>query len=331
MTTIYLCGTLPQHDVAIWQDALRQALPGNDWVFNIGDQPWPALDSDAALRSRIDIALVANPSPAQVAQLAALPHLRLIQSLWAGVEKLTSQPDWPRHIPLARMVDPRMTQAMAQTAVWAVLSLHRDFFGYQDQQAQRQWLERQQPLARNCPVTVLGAGELGLAVARQIASLGYPVRAWSRAGTRQISWNGQQAVVGEPAAQDLDALLADTRIAINLLPLTAQTRGFYNAARLAALPQGASLINLARGGHVIDDDLLAALDNGHLHRAVLDVFNTEPLPQDHRYWTHPRVTVLPHIAAKTSPETGAELVASNVAASRSGQPLQHQVEWERGY
>lgn len=329
--TIYLCGTLPQHDVALWQDALQSALPGNDWVFNIGDQPWPALDTDTALRERVDIALVANPSPSQVAQLAALPNLKLIQSLWAGVEKLTSQPDWPRHIPLARMVDPRMTQAMAQTAVWAVLSLHRDFFGYQNQQAQRQWLERQQPLASQCPVTVMGAGELGVAVARHVAALGYPVRAWSRAGVREVVWAQGVAQLGEPMPIERAALLASTRIAINLLPLTPQTRGFYNARVFAELPQGASLINLARGAHVVDADLLAALDGGHLHRAVLDVFHTEPLPADHAYWTHPRVTVLPHIAAKTHPQTGAELVASNVAACRAGQPLLHQVEWERGY
>ena len=129
----------------------------------------------------------------------------------------------------------------------------------------------------------------------------------------------------------LPALLAAAEIVVNLLPLTASTRGLIDARFLAALPRGASIVNLARGAHVVDVDLLAALDSGHLHRAVLDVFHSEPLPSDHPYWQHPRVTVLPHAAALTDARSAARVVATNLRALRDGAPLMHLADRTRGY
>jgi glyoxylate/hydroxypyruvate reductase A len=239
--------------------------------------------------------------------------LRLIQSLWAGVDRLMADPTLPPGVPVARMVDPAMAAAMAETALWAVLSLHRDFFDYQRQQRDGIWHPHAQRRADGVHVLVLGQGEMGRGAAARIAQQGYPVQGWRRDGT------------------PLAPRLAQADIVINLLPLTLQTHGLLNAEFFAALPPEASVVNLARGAHVVDADLLAALDSGRLRHAVLDVFHTEPLPASHPYWQHPRVTVLPHVAAATDPRSAAAVVAANLRAVHDGLPLQHLVRRGRGY
>jgi len=254
-----------------------------------------------------------------------LTGLRLIQSLWAGVDKLLDDATVPAQVPLARMVDPAMCEAMAETALWAVLSLHRGFFDYAAQQRARQWRLRPQRRADEVTVAVLGLGQMGRAVAQRLAQQGYRVLGWS---THTVRLEGAAARAGNEA---LPQVLAAAQVVINLLPLTPATRGLFNAATLALMLRGASLVNLARGGHVVDADLLAALDRGELSHAVLDVFHREPLPPEHPYWVHPRVTVLPHVAAQTDARSAAEIVARNVRALRQGQPLQYLVDRERGY
>ena len=297
---------------AAWWPALQAALPGERLLR----ERTPA---DASL---IDIALVANPPPGS---LRGLPALRLVQSLWAGVDRLLADPDLPPDVPLARMVDPAMADAMAQTALWAVLGLHRDFFDYAAQQRARLWQPHPQRRAGELRVAVLGLGAMGRACALRLAALGYDVIGWSR----QPSAAADIATASGEAA--LDGVLGGADIVVNLLPLTPATRGFFDAARLLRLRSGASLVNLGRGGHVVDADLLAALDSGRLRHAVLDVFAAEPLPSDHRYWSHPRVTVLPHIAAQTDPRSAAQVVAANVRALREGRPIAHRVDRTRGY
>jgi glyoxylate/hydroxypyruvate reductase len=297
---------------AAWWPALQAALPGEHLLRERGDTP----------AGEIDIALVANPASGA---LQGLPALKLIQSLWAGVDTLLADPSVPTQVPLARMVDPLMSEAMAQTALWAVLGLHRRFFSYAAQQHARQWRQRTQWRADEIPVAVLGLGYMGRSAAQRLAGNGYPVRGWS---SRQAEVDGVVALAGDAA---LPHVLAAARIVINLLPLTPATRGFFNAARLAQMKRGTSLVNLARGTHVVEADLLAALDNGHLSHAVLDVFSTEPLPADHAFWVHPQVTVLPHIAALTDARSAAHVVAGNVQALRQGAPLRHLVDRVRGY
>jgi len=216
-------------------------------------------------------------------------------------------------VPIARMVDPAMNEAMAETALWAVLALQRDFFDYQRQQAGASWRPHPQRRADEFPVLVLGRGQMGSAVARRLTANGFPVTRW---GSRDGALLPQ---------------LASAAVVINLLPLTPATRGIFNASTLAAMRAGASLVNLARGGHVVDADLLAALDAGHLRHAVLDVFHEEPLPAVHRFWAHPKVTVLPHVAAATDPRSAAAVVAANVRRLRAGEPVEHRVDRERGY
>ena len=163
------------------------------------------------------------------------------------------------------------------------------------------------------------------AVALRLQANGYDVVGWSR---RPAAVGGLRTVHGDDGHV---ALLTQAEIVINLLPLTASTRDFFSAATFAGMRPGASLVNLARGAHVVDEALLEALDSGHLHRAVLDVFRTEPLPAGHRFWAHPRVTVLPHAAAQTDARTAAGVVAANVHALREGRALRHLVDRGAGY
>ena len=304
-----------------WADALNAALATVLPAHRL------MLGRDAPGADQAEVAIVANPPPGS---LAGLPRLRLIQSLWAGVDRLLADATVPAEVPLARMVDPAINAAMAETALWAVLSLHRGFFSYARQQQAGQWAQLPQSRVDAWPVLVLGFGQMGQAVAQRLAQLGYPVSAWRRRD------DGASNVVDSPIrlVHGQDALmpaLAQARIAINLLPLTPATRGLFNAERLAALPRGAAFVNLARGAHLVEADLLAALDSGALSHAVLDVFQTEPLPAAHRFWRHPSVTLLPHAAALTDPASAARVVAANVAALASGRPLRHLVRREAQY
>ena len=288
---------------AVWRRELAAAMPEAQWVEH-GTADDPVHAADVA-----DAAVVANPEPGA---LAGQPRLRLIQSLWAGVDRLLLDPTLPAGVPIARMVDPVMSAAMAETALWATLSLHRGFFAYARRQQAGQWLAHAQRRADEVPVLVLGQGEMGRAAAARIAAQGYRVEGWRR------------GVALEP-------LLARSRIVVNLLPLTPETRGLLAAPFFAALPPQAGLVNLGRGAHVVDADLLAALDSGHLRHAVLDVFHTEPLPAGHAYWQHPCVTVLPHAAALTDAHSASAVAVANLRALRDGRPLAHLVDRSRGY
>jgi glyoxylate/hydroxypyruvate reductase len=310
--TILLATRLSPDDQALWLGLLQAALPNERFVTT----------RDAGTDHLIDIAVVANPP---VGALQDLPNLRFIQSLWAGVETLLNDVTVPQETPSARMVDPAMNTAMAETALWAVLSLHRHYFDCAAQQLQRRWQGVPQPRADEVNVAVLGSGQMGRAVAARLVQNGYRVSAWSLHAATQ---EGVQAHHGEAALQPA---LSGADIVVNLLPLTTATRGILNAQSFAWMRAGASLINLARGAHVDDADLLAALNSGHLKRAVLDVFQIEPLPIDHPFWTHPQVTVLPHVAAQTDARSAVQVVARNLLALRSGSPIQHLVNRHAGY
>ena len=301
---------------ADWWRALTDALPDDDWID-------PAVEGTQSARWReADIAVVANPQPGR---LVGCTQLRLIQSLWAGVDRLLVDATLPKDVPIARMVDPMMNRAMAETAAWAVLSLHRRAFDYAAQQRQTQWRQLPQKRADEVVVLVLGLGQMGRTTALQLASLGYRVAGWS-ARPQQVP--GIAASAGWAA---LPAALGAADVVVNLLPLTDDTRGLFDRTRLAQMRQGAGLVNLARGAHVVEKDLLVALNSGHLAHAVLDVFDTEPLPATHVFWFHPRVTLWPHAAAQTDLRSAAAVVAANVEAVRHGETVAHRVDRSRGY
>lgn len=299
-----------------WWRALTDALPDDDWMD-------AAVEGTQSARWReADVAVVANPLPGR---LSGCARLRLVQSLWAGVDRLLADATLPADVPLARMVDPMMNRAMAETAAWAVLSLHRRAFDYAAQQRQTQWRALPQKRADEVAVLVLGLGQMGRTTALQLAALGYRVAGWS-------ARPGQVAGIATSAGwAALPAALGAADIVVNLLPLTDDTRGLFDRTRLGQMRQGASLVNLARGAHVVEKELLAALNSGHLAHAVLDVFDTEPLPATHVFWFHPRVTLWPHAAAQTDLRSAAAVVAANVEAVRRGEPAAHLVDRSRGY
>jgi len=301
---------------ADWWRALTDALPDDDWIDAVAD------GAGSTRWRAADIAVVANPLPGR---LANCTQLKLIQSLWAGVDKLLVDATLPAAVPIARMVDPAMNRAMAEAATWAVLSLHRRAFDYAAQQRQTQWRPLPQKRADEVSVLVLGLGQMGRTTARQLAALGYRVSGWS-ARAQEIP-----GIATGAGWALLPAALGAADIVVNLLPLTDDTRGLFDRTRLAHLRPGASLVNLARGAHVVEKDLLAALNAGRLEHAVLDVFDTEPLPPTHVFWFHPRVTLWPHAAAQTDLRSAAEVVASNVNAVRRGEPAAHLVDRSRGY
>ena len=191
--------------------------------------------------------------------------------------------------------------------------MHRGFFAYAERQRRGEWRVHAQCRADEMRVLVLGQGQMGQAAAARIVQQGYRLSSWRRDGTA------------------LAPLLARADIVLNLLPLTEHTRGLLNAEFFATLPRHAGIVNLGRGAHVVDADLLWALDSGHLRHAVLDVFQTEPLPAGHPYWQHPRVTMLPHAAAATDVRSAAVIAAANLRALYDGGVVQHRVDRVRGY
>jgi glyoxylate/hydroxypyruvate reductase A len=301
---------------ADWWRALTDALPDDDWID-------PAVEGTQSARWReADVAVVANPLPGR---LAGCTRLKLVQSLWAGVDRLLADATLPPAAPIARMVDPAMNRAMAETAAWAVLSLHRRAFDYAAQQRRTQWRLLPQKRADEVAVLVLGLGQMGRATALQLAALDYRVSGWS-ARTQAVAGISTSAGWAQ-----LPPALGAADIVVNLLPLTADTRGLFDRTRLAQMRAGASLVNLARGAHVVEMDLLAALNAGRLAHAVLDVFDTEPLPATHVFWFHPNVTLWPHAAARTDLRSAAAVVAANVEAVRRGEAPAYLVDRGRGY
>jgi glyoxylate/hydroxypyruvate reductase A len=314
---IFFAAQLEPAEAQAWRAALQSAAPGHEWIVHAEGHG----DADPV---HADVAVVANPHPGSLSRVRGL---RLIQSLWAGVDRLMADATVPAQVPLARMVDPAMTSAMVQSALWAVTALHRGFFTYARQQQQAQWVQHPQRRADEVQVLVLGLGTMGAAVSAALAAQGYGVTAWRR----REGPPGSSGVRVLHGAQGLEAGLAMAEVVLNLLPLTRHTRGLIDAGFLGRMKAGAALVNFGRGGHVVEADLLAALDAGSLAHAVLDVFASEPLPPDHPFWQHPRVTVLPHVAALTDLRSAADVVALNLDRLQAGQPLLHLVDRARGY
>lgn len=301
----------PDDDPLAWRKALRAQIPDIDLRF------WP----DIGDPQEIEAALVWLPPPGL---LAVLPNLRAILSLGAGVDSLLADPTLP-DLPLCRMVDPSMTAGMAELVLTLALGYHRRLDLYEAQQHRRLWRMVLPQPASATRIGIMGLGELGGAAARLLARHGFTVRGWSRSA-RQV-----EGVTGFVGAAELDGFLHGTDILVCMLPLTADTENILDARLLALLPRGARLVNVARGRHLVEADLLAALDDGHIAHATLDVFRTEPLPAEHPFWGHPRIRVLPHTASYSQAEVAAGMVAENLRRLESGRPLLHLVDRSRGY
>jgi glyoxylate/hydroxypyruvate reductase A len=272
-----------------------------------------------SLDEKIDVALVATPPKGVLKKLGGV---KLIQSLWMGVEGLVGDPDYPKGVPLARLVDPGMVAAMSETVLAHILDWHRRHNQYRAQQRDRVWQRHGQYMTADRTVGLLGLGELGTDAARKLLALGFKVAGWSRR-PKQLE--------GVKCFTDLSAMLAECNALVCLLPLTAQTRGILNLENFKRMRKGSCVINVARGGHVVTADLIAALDSGHLTHTYLDVFETEPLPKDDALWVHPKVSITPHTAALTEPRTAVPKIVENVERARRGKPPLNQVDFDAGY
>lgn len=273
-----------------------------------------------AVAPDVDYIVYAPSSPLQ--DFTPYTRCKAVLSLWAGVERIVGNASLT--MPLCRMVDPALTEGMVEWVVGHALRHHLGMDRHIVNPG-HVWDPTCPPLARERPVAMLGMGELGTACAQALAALHFPVMGWSRT---------EKSVPGIPCQHGeagLDAVLANAQIVVTLLPRTPGTENTLDARRLALLPRGAVILNPGRGALIDDDALLAALDTGQIGHATLDVFRVEPLPRDHRYWTHPSVTVTPHIAADTRAPSASRVIVENIRRGEAGEALLNLVDRSRGY
>ncbi len=288
----------------------------------LGPLDFRTLASGFGNENEIEVALAWKPD---AGVLASFPNLKMVVSLGMGVDHLLADNRVPEGVPITRIMDDGLVGQMSEYAIYWALRHHRDIDKYAELQRRRQWkpLDFVDTIHRR--VGIMGLGTIGQDMAGKFAALGFPTAGWSRTAKTLLD------VETFHGADGLMKFLARSDVLVAVLPLTRETHGILNARTFAALPTDAYLINIARGGHVVDADLLAALDSGQLSGAALDVFNSEPLPADHPYWTHPKVHVTPHIAGATNPRTAAPGVMENIKRLRGGQPLIHTVDAKSGY
>ncbi len=306
---LYACSGV---DSEPWVNAFRTHMPELEIRF------WP----DVGDPTEIDFVL-AWKQPAGILQ--SLPNLKVIFSMGAGVEHVLADETMPQAIPLVRMVDPGLAIGMNEFVMMSVLRYHRRMPEHEANQRLGRWVQLVPKLPEDQRVGLLGLGALGAACAKSLVDFGFDVAGWSRSPK---SIPGVQNFHGSDGFQPF---LERTDILVCLLPLTAETENIMNAKAFAALPQGAFFINVARGRHVVDQDLIAALDSGHIAGATLDVFREEPLPPGHPFWQHPQVIVMPHCSALTQPKTAARTIVDNMNRYLAGQPLLNVVDRSRGY
>lgn len=294
-----------------WRDAILELMPDLDVRL------WPdvgeAADIEYVLVGRFDIA-----------ELPPLPNLRMLMAMFAGFEYFLDHPECPP-APCVRTGPPAGDTSMTEYAVLHALRHHRAMPTYLAQQAQKIWqsIPHKQPHEQR--IGFLGFGTMAQAPARALAGLGFDVAAWVR---RPRSDGEITIFAGDDGYLPF---LARTDILVCLLPLTDRTRDILNARTFAALPDGAAVINLGRGDHLVVDDLIAALDSGHLSGATLDATSPEPLPPESPLWSHPAITIMPHVARRVRPSTGAPQVIENIRRDRAGEPLLWQIDREAGY
>ena len=293
-------------------------------VAELGDLDFRLWTPDGAnIGDPADIEFVLAWGPKKGA-FKAFPNLKAIFCLGAGVDHLIGR-DLPDGVPVVRLVDPGLTRGMREYVIYWTLHYHRRFKEYADSAAAGEWRQLPQADTRKRRVGILGLGVLGADAAAHLCALEFDVAGWSRSAK---ALDGIESFHG---TDGLAAFLARTEILVNLLPLTPETTGIINAENLSQLPKGAVVINAARGPHVVDDDLIRALDDCHIAAATLDVFHTEPLPADHPFWAHPKINITPHAASLTVQETAAVAIADNIRRIRAGEPPAPIVDPETGY
>lgn len=256
--------------------------------------------------------------------LSAYPNLGCIASFGAGVDFIFNDPGLPDEIPVTRVVDPVLATDMSEFVIARILGHLKNLQAYTLEHQQRIWNPKQYKRIRDVSVGIMGLGALGSALAKDLDALGFRTHAWVYSqGTREIkTFTGQEG---------LQAFLQETDILVCLLPLTPETQGILNKDLFRQLRPSAYIINVARGGHLVDEDLLEMIDSGHLSGAALDVFHEEPLPENHPFWGHPLIAFTPHVASVSDPDSVIPQLLENYRRLCQGEPLINLVSREKGY
>jgi len=310
MSIVMIC---PHRDTQPWLEAFKQQAP------DLKVEVWPEIADPAT----VEFAACWN-QPSGI--LKQYPNLKCISSLGAGVNHLLNDETRPPDVPLVRLVDKDLKQSMAEYVVLAALGCFRHAAEYRRQQQEHIWQPLAIPHISETTVGIMGYGQIGQHVARHLRSLGFQVCGWNRhpkeVDTGTVLFSG---------ARELNTFLRQVNILVCLLPLTPATENILDLQLFKQLPTGASLINVGRGKHLVDADLLTVLDEGHLAEAIIDVFREEPLPADHPFWTHEKITVTPHIASVTNPVSAVRQILENYQRAKNGRPLLNQVDVCAGY
>lgn len=302
----------PNRNMQRWKEALLNEDP------NLDIDIWPEVPQ----KSRVQFAVTWR-QPEHV--LTQYPNLKAVSSLGAGVDHILEDRTVPESLPVCRVVSPSLKQQMKEYVFNAVLNYQRNMMSYYRQKQQGQWTEHQNRPAGDIPVGVMGLGELGAPIARSLAAFGYPVSGWSRSAK---TIEGAETFAGP---EELELFLGRTRVVICLLPLTGQTRGILDLELFRQLRRPGYLINVARGEHLVEEDLIYALDKEWLSGACLDVFSEEPLPEKHPFWNRPSIMITPHVSSITRPGEVAPQIVENYKRALSGMELNHRVDRTQGY
>jgi glyoxylate/hydroxypyruvate reductase len=294
-----------------WQRILAARAP------NLPFRIWPDIGDPAAIRY-----LAAWQPPPHI--LESFPQVRVIFSVGAGVDQFDLS-SIPADIPVVRLVEPGLVAGMVEYVLFATLAMHRHIIKYIDDQRRGRWEPIRVLPSERRRIGVMGLGRIGRTVLERLGGFGFPLVGWSRSG------HTMEGVTCFAGLEELPGFLSRCDILICLLPLTAQTRGILCRRVLEALPPGAALINVGRGGHLVEEDLLDALEAGQLSSAILDVAATEPLAADHPFWKHPKILLTPHIASMTQPETAALALLENIRRFEAGEPMTDVVDRTKGY
>lgn len=311
MTLDIVIAGSPGRNADSWREAFAAAMPQARF------HPWRADGQRLGAR----YAIVWKPPAALFERETGL---RAVFNLGAGVDALMGMPQLPPHVEVLRLEDAGMAVQMVEYVLYGLLRAARGFDRYAAQQREALWAPLPAVDRASWPVGVMGLGALGTRVAQAVAALSYPVAGWAR-GARELP--GIEVYAGDA---QFPGFLARSRVLVNMLPLTPQTEGILNRAHLERLLPGGYLINAARGGHLVEADLLALLDEGRMDGALLDVFRDEPLPPDHPFWKHPRVIVTPHVAATTLQAEAVAQITDKILAMESGR-RPGAVARDRGY
>lgn len=295
-----------------WLEHMRELLP------EMEVRPW----AEPGNAEEVEYAIVWKP-PA--GGLRRFPNLKCILSIGAGIDHVLADPELPQGVPIIRTTGPDLTERMREYVVLHVLRLHRRLPEIEAARPRREWLQLITPGAGERRVGVMGLGNLGADCARALASLGFDTAGWSRTPK---TLERVACFAGDDRLPDF---LARTEILVNLLPLTPATENILCARLFDRLPEGASVINAARGEHLVEADLLDALDSGRIGAATLDVFRKEPLPADHPFWDHPRILVTPHVASLIDPVAGGKAIAANLRRFIRGEKVPDLVDLKQGY